>query len=318
MSKLRGKHPINQCALYKCRSKKRLWHLLEAEDAMFIHAVESIRKYHSFNIEKKGSDEKRKITAPDSELKYLQSRILKLLQRIERPSWLISGEKGKCYIDNGRAHISSNYMLTIDIKKFYDNCTREPVYRFFIESIMTAPDIAKILTDIVTYQNGIPTGCPTSQMMAYYAYQKMFDEIAQISSSYGCIFSLYVDDMTFSNEVRFDYRKLSNEIDIILRKYGHKPKYRKVRYYSKFDYKPVTGTIVTPWHTLIVPNNLQEKVYRNFQKIKKIDSNTIITKKTRKEIASLKGQIQATKNICPEMFPEIDRLVKNIALLTKQ
>ena len=41
---------------------------------------------------------------------------------------LISGEKGKCYIDNGKSHLNSNYFLTMDIKKFYDNCFREYVF----------------------------------------------------------------------------------------------------------------------------------------------------------------------------------------------
>ena len=312
MSKSRCKYLINQCAFYKCSNKKRLWHLLEVEDAKFIRDLESIRKYHSFNIDKKGTDEKREITAPDAVLKRLQARILKLLQSIERPSWLISSEKGKCYIDNGRAHISSSYLLAIDIKKFYDNCKREPVYRFFTESMMTAPDIAGILTDIVTYQNGIPTGCPTSQMMAYYAYQKMFDEIASVASNYGCVFTLYVDDMTFSSGQSFTYQRLANDIDIILRKYGHKPKYKKVRYYSKSDYKPITGTIVTPWLTLKVPNNLQKKIYDNFQNAKLADITALKTKETRKKIATLRGQIQAAKNICPEKFPEISRLVNNM------
>ena len=54
-----------------------------------------------------------------------------LIQKVERPEWLVSGEKGKCYIDNGKKHIHSNYFLTMDIKKFYDNCEREYVFLFF-------------------------------------------------------------------------------------------------------------------------------------------------------------------------------------------
>ncbi len=32
-------------------------------------------------------------------------------------------------------------------------------------------------------------------------------------------------------------------IDCVLRKYGHKPKYPKVKYYGPSDYKPITGTV---------------------------------------------------------------------------
>ena len=62
--------------------------------------------------------EKRNITAPNRRIKEIQTRILQLLQKVERPEWLISGEKGKCYIDNGKKRIHSNYFLTMDIKKF--------------------------------------------------------------------------------------------------------------------------------------------------------------------------------------------------------
>lgn len=37
-----------------------------------------------------------------------------------------------------------------------------------------------LCTDIVTYDGGIPTGCPTSQIIAYYAYENMFNEIYRV------------------------------------------------------------------------------------------------------------------------------------------
>ncbi len=86
---------------------------------------------------------------------------MKLLQGVIRPDWLISGEKGKFYIDNGKKHLESNYFLTIDIKKFYDNCEREYVYLFFKNRLLMSGDAAGVCTDIITCNGGIPTGCPT-------------------------------------------------------------------------------------------------------------------------------------------------------------
>lgn len=131
--------------------------------------IDNIIGYHKFEIDKKHSNKKREITAPDKTLKAIQRRILYLLHRVIRPIWLISGEKQKCYIDNGRTHLDGKYVLTVDIKKFYDNCTREPVYQFFVQKLKTSPDVDKKLTDIITYNGGIPTGCQTSQIMAFYA-----------------------------------------------------------------------------------------------------------------------------------------------------
>lgn len=305
------KYDITQCALYKCRSKKRLKDLLKITGDT-LKQIQNIISYRSFEISKNGTNEKRNITAPNPILKQIQTRILYLLQNIERPCWLISGEKGRCYIDNGKAHQLSNYVLTIDIKKFYDNCKREPVYQFFVNYLKTSNDVAKILTDVVTYNQGIPTGCPTSQLIAYYSYQDMFEEINTLSQAYGCKFTLYVDDMTFSNIFSFKQKSLANEVDKVLRKYGHKPKYCKIKYYSKHDPKPITGTIIMPNHQLEVPNNLQKKVYDNFQIIKDVDISSPYSFEYEKMLLSLKGQLQAVKNINPKKFPEITRLTNKI------
>lgn len=311
MKATKQRYPIDQCALYKCKTRKQLESLLTIEPGGLKNIQHAI-KYRSFEIDKKNSDEKRKIKAPDKTLKAVQRRILFLIQRIERPDWLMSGEKGKCYIDNGKAHLESKYMLAVDIKRFYDNCRRNNVYLFFSQKMKTAPDVAKILTDIVTYDNGIPTGCPTSQLIAYYAYEEMFNQIRVCAEAHSCKFTLYVDDMTFSSSYPFDQKQLSREIDIILRRYGHKPKYAKVKYYSKADAKPITGTIVTSSHNLDVPNRLQKKIYDNFQLVK-ASSEENKAEETAKIVRTIQGQVQASREIDPERFPEILRLTKEIS-----
>ena len=311
------KYDITQCALYKCRTKKRLEHLLCLEPGG-LKIVDSIIGYHKFEIDKKHSDEKREITAPDKTLKAIQRRILYLLHRVIRPEWLISGEKQKCYINNGKAHTDGKYVLTVDIKKFYDNCTRESVYQFFVQKMKTSPDVAKKLTDIITYNGAIPTGCPTSQIMAFYAYSDMFSEISDLAKQFGCKFTLYVDDMTFSRKEPFSTNQFSEMIECVLRKYGHKPKYRKVRYYGPSDYKPITGTVVTPEHSLVVPNGLQKTIYNEFQTVKPLIGTEICSEDDAKQILSLRGQIQVARNIEGGKFPEIGRLINQIKVSDSQ
>lgn len=311
------KYDITQCALYKCRTRKRLEYLLRL-DPGGLKMIDGIIGYHKFEIDKKHSDEKREITAPDKTLKAIQRRILYLLQRVIRPEWLISGEKQKCYIDNGKAHLNGKYVLTIDIKKFYDNCTREPVYQFFVQKLKTSPDVAEILTNLITYNGGIPTGCPTSQIMAFYAYSDMFSEIFDLAKQHGCKFTLYVDDMTFSSKEPFSSHQLSQMIDRVLRKYGHKPKYPKVKYYGPSDYKPITGTVVTPEHSLAVPNGLQKTIYDAFQTVKPLIGVETCSEEDARQILSLKGQIQAACNIEDGKFPEIRRLTNQIKVPDSQ
>lgn len=137
----------------------------------------------------------------------------------------------------------------------------------------------------------------------------MFFEIANAAKEYGCIFTLYVDDMTFSSVNSFDVNGIRRDVDILLRKYGHKPKYKKMKYYDKDKPAPVTGTIVTTENTLKVPNNLQYKIYYGFQEAKEFTGKDFTIAQERK-LHSLKGQIQAAQNIEKNIFPEIDRLIK--------
>lgn len=308
------KYNITQCALYKCQSKRRLENLLHLEPGS-MKSIDSIVEYHSFEIEKKNSNEKRRITAPHNKLKMVQKRILCLLQKVERPEWLISGEKQKCYIDNGKAHLNSYYALTVDIKNFYDNCIREYVYQFFVQKLMTSSDVAEILTNVVTYNNIIPTGCPTSQILAFYAYMDMFNEIYDLAKQYNCNFTLYVDDMTFSSKEHFSPNVLVREIDRVLRKYGHKLKYSKVKYYGSSDNKQITGTVVTPNNNLVLPNSIQKKIYDGFQNIKYAVGGTVCSPKEKQELLSLNGRLQVARNIEPQKFPEIRRLVKKIKVI---
>mgnify|MGYP001225393550 FL=1 len=115
---------------------------------------------------------------------------------------------------------------------------------------------------------------------------------------------VYVDDMTFSSKKPFDINQMKNEIDCILRKYGHKPKYKKVKYYSKGKSVPITGTIVTENHELKVPNRLQKRVYDDFQELKLFDRKELSDDEIKK-LNSLKGRIQASRNIEEGKFPEI-------------
>lgn len=302
------RYDISQSALYKCHSKNKLSEFLKTN----IKDVNKIIKYYKFNLPQKSPSKIRQISAPQKKLKTLQKRLLYLIKRIKRPSWLISGEMGKCYLDNGKYHLNNPYVLTIDIKSFYEHCTRNAVYLFFLKKMYTSPDVSKILADITTLDKKLPTGTPTSQLISFHAYEDMFYEINNLAKSHNCKFTLYVDDMTFSSSHPFNPKKLTYEIKTILQKYRHGLSSKKIKYYSKDMAKDITGLILTKDNQLAIPNRLQKKIYDNFSKIKDYEKMTIYDKEIIKSINTLKGQLQAAKNIKPNAFPEITRIVYSI------
>lgn len=305
-----NKYCITQSPLYKLNNQRKLETLLKLEKYE-LNKRDKWIKYGSSGIPKDDGDF-RKISKPRRKIKTIQKRIQYFLSKIERPDWLMSGEKNKCYIDNAQYHVNSDYIITADIRKFYDNCKREYVYLALRKHFKMSSDVAGVITDIVTYNGGIPTGAPTSQLIAYYAYAEMFDEINKISCKYGCIFSLYVDDMVFSSENPINYTQLKKDVDIVLRKYNHKLKYKKFNYYSKNKNKIITGVALKPGKQLAVSNKLRYKIIKDIKMLKDINSKMTKQEKV-KALLRIKGRMVAAKLVENDIFPEISRAINKFS-----
>lgn len=261
-------------------------------DINLFNNLDNFISYTSYKKEEKHKI--REITYPNDELKKIQKKILQFLQQVKRPTWLISGEIGKSAVDNAKMHLDDNLnFLMLDIHNFYPNCKREYVYQFFYKKLHVTKDVADILTDLTTYEMTIPTGCPTSQLIAFYAYEDMFFELAEAAHSKGITFTLFVDDMTFSGESSKNVNNLKNNVDIILRKYGHKPKYKKTKKYTPSDYKTVTGTVITPNKILKIPNKQHYEIHQLFNELKRNTSQDQNVQLARK----IKGKISAARQI---------------------
>lgn len=297
-------YPLDQCALYKVSSKKKLEDILLLERGE-LRALPDYIDYRPFS-QPKASGGFRQILEPVDKLKKLQRRLCDLLSGISKPNWVVSGSKGKCYLDNALIHENNSFVLTMDINSFYDACQREYVYRFFRERLICSPDVAKLLTDICTYEGRMPTGSPTSQIVAYFAYEKMFHEIASTAEEFGCSFSLYVDDMTFSSPCSFAYGQLANQVNVILRRYGHKAKRTKTRFYTKDKHKVITGVAITPDGETVAPNRLRHRILDNMKEFKETRNPSLIPK--------IRGQIQAARFVeGNDLFQQVNFEINNEA-----
>lgn len=298
--------PLNQCALYKCRSKKRLAELLGLDAGDLASAREWIVYKKKFEP-KPAKGEYRTIYAPGKKLKRVQSRIKVLLERIEKPEWVFSGAKGKCHVDNGSYHAGDKYFVLADIASFYSGCTRDAVYRFFLDDLKTSPDVACKLADLTTVLDGgkrfIPTGSPASQLVAYFAYKDMFDELACCAVRYGCRFSLYVDDLTVSSESPISNPKsIMDQMAKTLRAYGHQIKREKTRYRGAHESKVVTGVGIDRNGGICVPNKLGYGVILGMGNVLSGELG---------EFESIMGRIGAARQIKPGVFPEVQRIVES-------
>lgn len=297
-------YKIDQSPLYKLSNKRKLATILQMEYSTLLHAKDFIN-YTVSEIEK-SSGGFRTIYNPCRELKQVQRRIKNLLSRISIPSWVFSGRKDVCHVDNGKYHEHSVYFIQSDLHAFYDTCTRESVYRLFKDRFKCSSDVSALLSDLttLTLEDGstvIPTGSPCAQLVAFLAYQDMFNELHNLARNHGCKFSLYVDGLTFSSKTPFSNPTVFKKSLLqIVKRYGHSLSLSKTAYRGADEAKIVTGVTITKEGVSAIPNKLRYKIVQGTAQSCASDTSTAL---------STLGRISSARMIEPSAFPEAERQV---------
>lgn len=297
-------YAIDQSPIYKLCSKRKLATILQIEYDRLLHANDFI-DYTVSEIEK-ASGGFRTIYDPCRDLKQVQRRIKNLLSRISIPNWVFSGCKGVCHVDNGKYHEHSVYFIQSDLHAFYDSCSRESVYRLFKDRFKCSSDVSALLCDLttLTLEDGstvIPTGSPCAQLVAFLAYQDMFNELHNLASNHGCKFSLYVDDLTFSSKTPFSNPAVfKKKLLQIVKRYGHSLSLSKTAYRGAGDVKIVTGVAITKDGISTIPNKLRHKIVEGTGQSCAGDASAA---------TSTLGRISSARMIESHAFPEAERQV---------
>ena len=244
--------PCDQCALFKVQSPRRL-----AEQVLRI-GLEDLRKlarggvanYEVYEDKNTG----RWIESPSEELKKVQRRIHNLLAQITPPEFLYSGVKGRSAVGNAIRHFDSHQkavaVVKLDVAKFYPSSDGERVGHFFYQAMQCSREVAKMVCGLTTIPATsasshlhLPTGGVTSQILAYYSYQDMFDALAALAVKSDTILSVLVDDITFSGAGATP--RLLNEARQIVHRFGLCSKRKKEKVLDARCAKIVTGVALT-------------------------------------------------------------------------
>ena len=280
-------YSIEKSPLYELKSRKKLLEIFYIRNYKILENL-AINKanYKVYSIDNKNKPTKRKIEEPKDLLKAFHRRFNALLQRINVPDFVKAGRKGSCYVDNGKAHINGKYFFCSDVEKFFPSSRKQKVFQFLFYDLKMGNDIASLLTNILTFDNHLPTGAPSSQLLTYWAYKKTFNDIYEKALSMDICMTLFVDDLTFSSSkpIPADFKRY---VISRLKSEGLSVNKKKTKTYSIGQYKKTTGTVISPDNKILVPNKLQHKIYILKHK----------EDKTSKEIMSLKGMINSARQI---------------------
>ena len=290
MQKIKS-YKIESSPLYRLRNKRKLA-ILQGLSPKTLNKIKLDDYYIPYPI-KQGAKE-REIQEPKETLKQAQKKLKKFLQRLETPDWLTSGKKGNSFVTNAKQHINSRYFLTTDIESFYKNSSREYVFKFFKSEMKMSEDVAWLITELVTYKGFIPTGSPTSQIIAFLSYALTFQRIKKITDEHNCIMSLYVDDLTISSKNPIP-KNIPYLINNELKRVFHKIKDKKTKFFYPSQYKIVTGCCITPNGQLKVPNKKRRQI--------KKEEIACLADKNRK-LNRLLGMILSARQIEPNIYQE--------------
>lgn len=292
-------YPIENSPLYRLRNRRKLAELLNLPRNYFRNPHNYC--YNEFSKPKTNGDGERHFAEPLEDLKKIQKNICRFFKRIKTPEWVMSGKKSCSYITNAEVHLEHKFVKTMDISKFYDSAQRSRIYKMFSQTFKMAHDIAWIMTELTTYNGALPTGSPSSQLIIYWAYCDMFQNINDLSEKYNCYFSLYVDDMTFSSDFPIS-SQLRDDVSKVLRRNGLLAKAKKDHYYQPNNLKVITGVGIAQGKKTAL-NSKRKNAIELYTKCKK--GNNIY------DIERLSGTLCSLRQIEPDIFPEIDGYLRH-------
>jgi RNA-directed DNA polymerase len=189
--------------------------------AFVLYKIKRETLYTAFEIPKK-SGGVRKIQAPTRELKLLQSRLADLLTlclrdiEVKYPVRKIVSHgfvEGRSIVTNASQHRRRRYVLNLDIADFFGaiNFGRVRGHLIHDQQFSLKPAVATVIAQIACYENSLPQGSPCSPIISNLIGAILDRRLIALAKQYGCTYSRYADDLTFSTRLRKFPRALATQ-----------------------------------------------------------------------------------------------------------
>lgn len=184
----------------------------------------------------------RNIDNPVKQLKDIQTRIRKnILARVELPPYMFGAVAGGTLTRHAEQHVPNQgtVVVSMDISSYYPNVTCAHVYYVWNVVLGCPPPVAKLLTELTTYEWHLPQGAPTSPAIANIYLASIYAPICLACEEAGLTITTWVDDLIFSGK---EARSVMETVRATLAGHGFamSPKKRKIQ--GPRDEQIMTGT----------------------------------------------------------------------------
>lgn len=243
-----------QLDLYGISTLPELAEILDFPIKSLIDATK--KGYRSYQVQ--GKTKKRLIEEPNVILKLLLKDLKEILfEKFDCPEYNKCWLGGNNYI-NAQSHVGQHAYATTDISSFFTNSRARYVRKFFKNKLNITGEALNMLVQMCTYRDHIPTGAPTSSILAFLSHKDLFDEIAEYMSKRGITFTLYVDDITLSAKHGITREEIKF-IKSALKKHKLEIKPEKTKFFN-FKKAMITGFYLTQGGKISVPDSVGYKV----------------------------------------------------------
>lgn len=242
----------------------------------YLHRLPEDRKYRPFTIKKRSGGD-RTILAPHLGLKSVQRKLADLLSsEYGRRGGVHGYIKERSIITNARKHVRKRFVLNIDLKDFFGTINFGRVRGILTSKIYGAnEEVATVIAQLCCFNNSLPQGAPTSPVISNMICAKMDSELRTLAREFGCEYTRYSDDITFSNE-RPSFPAalatiqgsgdetlvvLGEKLVEIIKKHGFEINEGKSRLLTRSDRQEVTGLVVNRFA------NVPRKYIRNIRAV---------------------------------------------------
>ncbi len=172
--------------------------LLDCEPAELVRLIRDAPDLYTMFQVPKSSGGFREIRPPSRRLRDAQRRLLSLLSgRVRYPRWMMGGVPGRSIFDHARPHVGMQAVATFDVQKFYPSTTAAMV-RTVLELLGVHDAAADAVVRLVTKDNQLPQGGPTSGFLANLVLDPADRRIDAICRKHKLAFTRYVDDVAIS------------------------------------------------------------------------------------------------------------------------
>lgn len=156
------------------------------------------------------------------------------------PDYVQAFVPGRSIKTNAEKHLAKRFIYKVDIKDFFDSISFDMVQKVFCD-LGCNEKISYHLSCLCTIDKVLCQGLNTSPTISNYVCREMDVDLDNLSKKYGCIYTRYSDDITFSSD---NALPTLDEILCIFKKYGFKinPKKNVKQFRGRTQY--ITGLTV--------------------------------------------------------------------------